>query len=412
MISLNGRPAWIWGVLAGFFAVGLVILALAQPPQVFDRPAWHDQGIRLWRDDVELKVYYRFSRWANEGGMPYTAGFEQAYPPLAVAYFALPRIFTADFGRYKALFPLFNAVLLGSLVGLSVWSLRRFGRPARLAALLLLPASLYFSFWRFDVLPAVLMALLVWSVMREKYGLAFYLLAAATAAKLYPAVFFIPLLMHIGSRRLPGAEMRRVVRALAIMILASAAAVAVLVFISGSGFLLDTLVMHLARKFELGSLAAVIITALSALLVPAGIGLRGVPLVLVLLQWAALVVLLFRGRLRGQAGFIRGCLFILMPMIMFNRFYSQQWVLWITPLYLPVARKRELIALAVFDLMNFLQFPILFGVDPYGAAFTVSTLVRSAVLAYLIYANGREMAAAGYLLKPRKVAAAAVPSPA
>jgi len=408
-MNLKQPSAWMAGSLAAVFAALLGLYLTTLPLRVWPTPAWHDEGLRLYRDDVDLKVYYRFSEWASVGGVPYAQGFEQAYPPLAAAYFALPRLLTADFDVYKKIFVLQNAALFGLLVGLSVWTLRRFRRPVRLAALLFLPSCLYYALWRYDVLPAALVALLIWSFIREKYPLTFFFLAAAAAAKVYPAAFFLPLLMYIGARRLSAEDSRRLARSLIIMIAAAAALTAVLAWFSGFGLLTETLVMHLTRKFEIGSLAAVIITGLSKLHVSADIGLRSVSLLLVLLQMAAPIRLIFKGRLRDPAGFIRGCLFILLPLILFNRFYSGQWLLWITPLYLLVARRREIIGLVVFDLVNYIQFPIVYGIDPFGSAFIVSTIAFSASLGYLTWANFRAMAEAGYL---GGAAAGPLPAPA
>lgn len=390
-------PAWLVGLAAAVSVAALAAAFLALPPRVWPHPDWFDRGIRLYRDDVDLRVYFDYSSWVAVGGWPYTEGREQAYPPLAAAYFALPRLFFGDFEAYEKGFLGMNAALFGVLCGLSVWLLRRLGRPSRMVWLLLLPTSLYFSLWRFDVLAAALVTLLIWSVARRSYHLSLIFLAAGVLTKYFPAVYFIPLLMLIGSGRLTAADVRRLSRTLAILAVVAAGAAAALALTSGSGLFTETVVLHLYRKFEIGSLAAVLVMGSGVIGLPVRQVMQVLSLALILLQAAPPVLLLLRGKIRDQEAFIRGGLFILLPLVFFNRFYSQQWLLWITPSYLLVARRREAAALVAFDLLNFIGFPVLYGIDPYGWPSTAATLARSAVMGYLIFLNYREMIAAGQL---------------
>jgi len=401
MIDIRRPPAWLLGSAAALFLASVVLVVLGLPPKVFPTASWHDGGLRLFRDDHETSIYFERSRWIDEGAFPYTAGHEQEYPPAAALYFALPRLFFHDQAGYEKAFLFLNAALFALLVGLTVALLRRFGRPARLAWLLFLPASLYFSIWRFDLLPAVLVAWFLLAAIDERMTSAFVALTLAVLTKYYPALFFLPLFMMLGARSWSAETIRRSRNGL----LAVAAIVVVVIGIvaatAGFATLVSPLVFHLSRDFEVGSLGALLLWY--PVILGADISLIGRALLILftVLQLAPAVLFVMRGRVLDRVSLVRGCLFLLLPFLLFNRFFSPQWLLWFTPIYLLVSRPRETAALAVLDILTFLQFPVFFGIDPYGLPYFFVCLARTAIIAYLAVVNWRAMEFSGPLAMAR-----------
>jgi hypothetical protein len=64
---------------------------------------------------------------------------------------------------------------------------------------------------------------------------------------------------------------------------------------------------------------------------------------------------------------------------------STQWILWFLPLFiLVIDSKKEIILLVIFDLLNYLQFPVFMGINAFGIPSNVITLLKSIILIWLI----------------------------
>ena len=394
-------PAWMIGLAAFVLAVIAAGVALSLPSVWPVRPAWHDGGLRLFRDDHEVGVYFDRSRWLADRVAPYTPGHEQEYPPLGALYYALPRFFTGDPAVFEKIFVFVNAAMFGLLAGLAAWLLRRFGRSPAWLGLFCLPAFVYCSLWRFDLLPAVLAAVFLWAVCSDRPVAAFTALAAGVLAKYYPALFFVPFIMYLGSRRLDPAMGRRV--SLGLIALAGVAAAGLLSVAAFAGFgaAVWPVLFHLGREFEIGSLGLAVLVALFYL-GASGLWLgRVVSGIFFLLQFGATVVYAAWGKPADLKAFVRACLFILLPFLIFAHFFSPQWLLWLTPLYILVADRRETVALIALDLSVYLQFPVVFGYSPYGWPYLAASLIRTALMICLAWLNTRELIRSGALVLPK-----------
>lgn len=382
-----------------FFAAAIAILAMAGPPVVMQRADWFDGGLRLFRDDAEIKVYWSLSDWIPKAVAPYSPGSPQDYPPLGVLFFSWPTLFVSDFSSFRSLFVASTVVCYAGLLGLMAVLLRRTGRSGAYALLMLLPAFAYFSLWRFDILPALFVAAAMVALHTKKFPLAMAMMFMAVLAKWYAALFFLPLFMLVGSGfgRKDGRDARMAALVLGGVALAS---VLVLVLTSGFGSIAAPVLFHLQRDFENGALGTYVMAVLGNFGTSA-LTVMVVSTFMYVLQFGAAVPLALFGSVRSFGAFVRACVFLLIPFMLFGHFFSAQWIVWLTPILLLVSSRKETVLLGILDLALFLSFPILFGINPFSWAYHAASLLRIAILATLWGLNLRAMVKEKILIRSR-----------
>ena len=221
------------------------------------------------------------------------------------------------------------------------------GRLSSSGLLLLLPAALYFMLNRFDVLPALLTALSLACLGRRRTAASAALLAAATAVKLYP-VLLAPLILRY---LLPDGR-----RAATWAVCFAAAATACLLpplLMYGWPGLWEPLRFQLSRSPESFTAYGPLLHLSLAGNDPAGRAFRLGTLGLTLIA-------VCRTRPADLAGLLRRGAIVLIVFIGLSVWFSPQWVLWLAPLCLPLARRnRPLVALLVaLDLVTYFTFPV------------------------------------------------------
>ena len=255
------------------------------------------------------------------------------------------------------------------------WGYEPGGRLSSSGLLLLLPASLYFTLNRFDMLPALLTALSLACLGRRKTAASAVFLAAAAAVKLYP-ILLAPLVLRW---LLP--DWRR------------AAVWAGCFAAAGAAFLLPPLLMYgwpgvwEPLRFQL-SRSPENFTAYGPLL-PLSLSENDLASRAFRLGTLALTAIaVCWTRPADLAGVLRRGAIVLIVFIALSVWFSPQWLLWLAPLCLPLARRNwPLVALLVaLDLVTYFTFPSyspLWGpADAGGIAHAV--YARFAVFAALI----------------------------
>lgn len=261
---MGGRSSGSIRVLIGLHALGLGLIGLASFPSAFRFHA------------LDLQIYLDTGRELLAGRWPY-AKWPMIYPPLSLAFFALPHLaagvlgFTLDLYRYAALLPLQNMlfslgvasvlIVLGRAMRPPVPAfllLYRYTVQALLSGLLLL--------WYYDIFPALLTLLSVLAIQRGRPGWAGALLGGAIAAKLYAAVWLPILILWHGTMGKWGSALRLLTGAVA------GALMPILPFlIIRPQALGEMLAIHWHRGLEIESSPAGWIAALHVLgLAPAG----------------------------------------------------------------------------------------------------------------------------------------------
>jgi hypothetical protein len=216
------------------------------------------------------------------------------------------------------------------------------------AALLLLPAALYFGVNRFDVVPALLTASSLACLGRQRPLASAVLLGAATMVKVYP-VLLAPLVF-----RFLWPQRRAALGWLAAYGLTAAAFLLPPLLLSGWETVWAPYRFQLARRpFPPTAYGYVLPQSLQEndwL----GQGFRAGSLLLVLL------LLLWR-RPADLAGLLRRGALILILFVTLPVFYSPQWVVWLMPMLVPLAgRSRAVLALTVvLDVVTYLTFPVI-----------------------------------------------------
>jgi hypothetical protein len=221
--------------------------------------------------------------------------------------------------------------------------------------LLLLPGFLYFSLFRFDIIPTLLTALSLACLGRQRWLAAGALFGLAALVKAYPVLLGPLMLRYLFVR---GATDGRGVRATLLWLAGCGGVVALFLipplFTSGweavwspyqyqlnrTPFLWTIYGYYLPERLSLNTEEAKAFRMATLLIV--GLGLAAFPV-------SDLASLLRRGSV------------VLIVFISLSVVFSPQWILWLAPLLLPLANRNRLlfVLIIVLDLSTFLLWPFL-----------------------------------------------------
>jgi Glycosyltransferase family 87 len=355
---------------------------------------------RIFHDGHEIDIYRDRGSWFPRAARPYTDVFSE-YPQLATYTFAVPYAALKLVGRppthqgYAIGFGvLMAALLIGTMRGLRTL-MPSGSRPWWL--LMLLPAQLYFTFNRYDMLPAALSVASFLCLVRGRPRWAAVLLGLGVAAKWYLLVLVPVFARHeqLRTRRLPWAMVPA-------FLLPCVAFVALTVAHSGWEGLAVPYRFHYGRGLNSEGLFYLVAYAAQNVL-HLDLQRPGVYRVLLALQFAV-AGLALRGRIDSPRRLAAWSALSIAGFMLFAKFYSPQWIIWLMPflaLWLagdgtrppPIARVAAVVG---FDLLTTLYFPLLF--DGYARAPGLRGLyfgvlvVKSALLLGLAVALARSLA--------------------
>jgi hypothetical protein len=252
--------------------------------------------------------------------------------------------------------------------------------------LLVLPASLYFALNRFDVLPALLVAFSLLCLGRRWLALSAVLLGLATLVKVYPIVL-APLVC-----RFLVSERRDCFHWTAVYGLTVAAGLLLPVWAWGVEAALAPFWFQLSRPAEYG-------WTLYGTLLPAAWADPTTAAALFRFGTVLLTGLaVFWRRPADLAGLLRRGAIVLIVFVSLQVFWSPQWVLWLAPLLVPLARMHgSVLALTVaLDLVGYVSFPVVFdqlsqpGVAAWRVPLIVARfLIQLALLGVLAFSEWR-----------------------
>ena len=160
----------------------------------------YTQITNTWND---LNNYYRNAGDVLNGLMPYSETVFE-YPPLALIFMVIPRIFSWDLTSYHYVSALQALVFI--LIGAAVTHRisdefigdRRRGSVIFLCLFLF---GTYFLIARNDIYAAVLTLIGLYLYLKKKYIPAFVIISLAAMIKLYPAIFLIAMIIPILTER-------------------------------------------------------------------------------------------------------------------------------------------------------------------------------------------------------------------
>jgi uncharacterized membrane protein len=211
----------------------------------------------------DVHVYQGYAEHLLHGALPYRDVFVE-YPPGAFAVFMPPTAFGAD--HYNAAFKSLMAICGAVTIVLVALVLAELGASQRhvvagVALLAVSPVALGpISLNTYDAWPALLTVLALWLLLRERWLWAFAVLGLAVSAKVYPLVL-VPLAAWLVWRR---EGTRRVVVALAVLVVVAAAVIAPFAAYSAHG-VYESFHAQATRGLQIESLGASILLVLDRL---------------------------------------------------------------------------------------------------------------------------------------------------
>ena len=315
----------------------------------------HNLGaqIRLFNDYFDRGVYYIRASWYSEGKVPYRDTVCE-YPQIALYFLTIPFFLSPDKtvsqGQYVVLI---TAIMLLCLYGtfLLLYGMLE-GKNKLVALLLFLPASLYFTINRFDILPAFITLLSLWYLKEKRMGLASVFLAVAVFTKWYAAVLF-PVYLNYAfweqQKKIPW-------RMIIYFGLTSILILLPTLMTGGVEAVIAPYRFHAVRGGETFGILPMIKLVSGGMISP-DLGSAGYT-ALFLLQFAA-ILLIMTSRIDTFRKVLQWCVVAILVFLLFAKFYSPQWVLWITPLLILLIRDwRDVLWIVALDLFTYLMFPI------------------------------------------------------
>jgi hypothetical protein len=278
--------------------------------------------------------------------------------------------------RYSFVFSLLMVPFLFFSI-LLVYELR--SDRKHLAFLMLLPAGLYFTHNRYDIIPACLGLLSIYLLSKNRYNWSASAIAIGFLTKWYIVLLFPVFLAYYYTRR------KKINWPMILTFLCVCFAILLPVFLSsGVDGLLAPHITQLSRSTNQPSLFF-----LASLFMRRGLDINidniyFAALTLVL-QFSA-VPLSVTSRIDSIDKVVRWSAFSVLVFIIFARINSPQWILWISPLLLVITASRfDVTGIILLDLFSYLQFPLLFNFRTLSDTYyNLFLLVFSAKLVLLI----------------------------
>ena len=334
---------------------------------------------RLINDPYDLSTYQDRGSWIVEGQQPYKDVFSE-YPQLATYMFAIPHIlgrlfrFSGDTYRY-----FFSLIMAVSAVITIVLIYEQRSDRKYLAYLMFLPASIYFTHNRYDIVPAMFTIISIWMLFKGRFQFASFFLAISVMFKWYPLVLLPIYIAHYYTlhKRLNWRMIVTFSGTIGLIILPT------ILSIGMDGFL-EPYQFHLDRGVNRESIVFLFVLFMMA----AGIFTQIIKTIvfnafLVLQVGVSFVSLL--GQVRDKVSVLAWSSGAILCFMLFAKFYSPQWLLWILPfLILRAQTRRDVIMIVLFDLLTYLKFPIAFDIVD-QTKFGIFDLLILANLIFLLY---------------------------
>ena len=313
-------------------------------------------SIRLFNDDYDRGIYAEHGKWLQNGEVPYRDEFSE-YPQVPTYLFALPYFLipgaAGELFGYYLYSTLFSFLMLAFLFGTIALLYKMLPERRRwLAFLMLLPASLYFTVNRFDILPAFLCLISLLLLEQRRWAWSAIVLGIATLTKWYPLLLLPVYLSYDYSTR------RRLNwRMILAFGLTCLVIIAPTLLTGGLDALLVPYRFHGGRGVDIPSLTGLLSFVLERWfhITPTGPWWLGI---FTLLQVFIVPFSLF-DRIDTFDKVLHWCILILAPFVLFSRIYSPQWLLWLMPMLILAARTtKDIVGIIFYDVSTYLAFPV------------------------------------------------------
>ncbi|MDD5449084.1 MAG: GDSL-type esterase/lipase family protein [Candidatus Omnitrophica bacterium] len=306
-------------------------------------------SIRFLNDPCDRKRYHDEGMWYPLKKVPYK-DIGSEYPQLAVCLFAVPHVLLSLLRinyTVQGYSIIFSAIMLIFFLA-SVILLYRLRRDHRYFALaMFLPASLYFSLYRYDIFPVFLSLLSVKFLSENRHKAAILVLSLGILAKWYLLVL-LPIFLSFQYYRLKKID----VVALSMFFLVIFSAVVTTFLTGGLRACLIPYVIQARRGCNAESffylLYLVGVTSKTKIWY----------FIFFMLQFAVMPLTAI-SKIDSFQKIIRWAALSILVFMLFAKFYSPQWILWVTPFLILRARNwKDIVPIALFDFATYFHFPI------------------------------------------------------
>jgi len=360
----------------------------------------------LVNDYWDRKVHFLRGSWYPREKIPYIEVFSEQ-PPLATYLFALPFVLIprpddADIESffyhdpcknnpilprlqpswYLSAYMLVFSFIMGVLATISVYILlhlmKVMNKDLRLSLIFLLPATLFFTFNRFDIAPALIILMSIYSIFKKKYNTAAILLAIGTMIKMFP-VLLLPVFLSY-YRTL---EKKFNFTMVAVFIAASTLFLLPVFIQGGLEAFKVPFQFQSTRVCNNESVYCLLSKVFPELFSTCGSVLKNIFVILSLTA----VPFAVTAKIDNKNDLVKWSLLSIATSMFFMKFYSPQWIIWIIfLLILTIENRTDLIRTVLFSLITYIEFPlgdVLFG-QP-SLPFTIIVILKSIILAGIIF---------------------------
>ncbi len=314
---------------------------------------------RYINDYYDRADYAERGIWVLTGQVPYR-DIPSEYPQIPVVLFGLvtwvAKTILPVSWPVSAGFAVLWSLLMMVVFLLAVWQMHRFlpRGSKNLTWLLLLPSVIYFSLNRFDML-SVYLGLIAFMYLRDKrYALAITFLAIGVFTKWYLGLTlpFILAYEFNQTRHLPW-------RSILIFSVTSILIVLPTFVLGGFQAVWQPYGWHLGRVMEPGTLIW-FFNDIANKLSHGDVSLISSVSIFTIIQFMGVITILITRMDTFKKVLLASAISILV-FIIFSRIYSPQWWLWVLPfLILTVDNKVDIILIVVYDILNYITFPLVY----------------------------------------------------
>jgi uncharacterized membrane protein len=368
-------------VLAVFlFFVWLLFISVLRA-NLSDTP----DSVRWFNDHNDRWIYMLRGEWLPLGGIPYKDVLSE-YPQLPTYLFGLLHLLVRSNSEQMVYFwhsSFFSFMMLIFLLMTIRLLYEMLPERKWMACLMLLPASLYFTYNRFDILPAFLCLWSLWLLKRQKHVLSAIVLGVGALTKWYPALL-LPIYLSYDYALNKRLNWNMVVSFSVTCILIMLPTLVM----GGADAVLSPFILHAERGMEQISLPVLLNVVLSWLKITPN--LTQIKYTFLILQLVMVPVSLFV-RIDTFEKVLQWEILVLVFFILFSRIYSPQWILWLMPVMILSIRTRfDLAWIVVYNVVVYLAFPVavdLRGIDSleYKLAGEANMIVLAVILGIALY---------------------------
>jgi len=349
-ITLYPVPIFILGLLL-YWAAALFI-----QPQLGEMLLFFDDG------DLFLPGgYFTESSWLDTGLVAYQ-DYVVEYPPIGLYSYSLPRLFFNIYSEQDFLYA-FTFIALFPILAIFFLLLKR---QPRFVLFLCAPTFFYYGLCRFDTFPTLASLLAVLLIMDKKHMLGAIVLGLAIGTKWYPMVLVLPLFVMQ-----PNKLKWLVVLGIStlffcfhhIVIVGWENVLATYTFHTGRGTNGESM-LYLMSKYLLNN-------ELPSVLRHIFFSLQFIPAVI-------LAIYLWKKKVKPSSEILAiSAIITIMSFILFAKFHSPQWLIWVLPFIVLLGDKLILWFYLALDVLNYVAIAI------------VSNIVHKSTWIFDVYNLGR-----------------------